>query len=307
MLRTSVPLIGALGIWDKPMETEPSPFEDSDAILATVARLFAVDGDLLAVEVLSSGTARFQWHTHDNWDGGFDIYNLYIEVPLSIFSKAEKQKSQLEQKIQDKIQAVSQGHTGDHIQSVSIILEVTGGENWRDKAKAWVQGEANPTEGNRQLSKTNPLELRSEIFATPKKAIDDNQVAVMMPFSKEFDPIYIALKLACKTVGLNAVRADDIWENNTFMKDIFELIYCSKIVIVDFTGRNPNVMYETGIAHTLGRQVLPITQQVSDVPSDLKHHRALVYLPNSEGLTSLEKGVVLRLGTITGREPRPNA
>jgi hypothetical protein len=289
------------------MKTSQSPFADSDAILATVARLFAVDGDLLAVEVLSSGKARFEWYTHDNWDGGFDVYNLYLEVPLPLFSKAEKQKSQLEQKLQDRIQAVSQGHTSDHIRSVSIILEVTAGGNWRDKAKAWVQGGAIPLENERRSERSNGLQICPEVFATPRKALDENQVAVMMPFSKEFDLIYLALKRACKTIGLGAVRADDIWENNTFVQDIFELIYSSKVVIVDFTGRNPNVMYETGIAHTLGRQVLPITQQVSDVPSDLKHHRALVYLPNAEGLTSLERGVILRLGTITGREPTPNA
>ncbi len=100
------------------------------------------------------------------------------------------------------------------------------------------------------------------------------------------------------------MRADDIWLNSTFIQDIFDLIYCSKIVIVDFSTRNPNVMYETGIAHTLGRHVVPITRQIEDVPSDLRHHRALVYLPNKEGLNSLSQGLTVRLSTITGREPR---
>ena len=289
------------------MGTEQSPFQDSDAILATVARLFAVDGDLLAVEVLSSGKPRFEWYSHDNWDGGFDIYNLYIEVALPLFSKAEKQKSVLEQKIQDKIQAVSHGHTSDHIQSVSLILEVTGKSDWREKAKAWVQGEANPQDSELKTDTQNTAAVRPEVFAIPKKGFDEDQVAVMMPFSKEFDLAYAALQRACDAIGLRAVRADDIWENDAFMQDIFDLIYCSKIVIVDFSGRNPNVMYETGIAHTLRRQVLPITQQVSDVPSDLRHHRALVYLPNGEGLKSLENGVVVRLSTITGREPKQKA
>jgi hypothetical protein len=66
-------------------------------------------------------------------------------------------------------------------------------------------------------------------------------------------------------------------------------------------------MYETGVAHTLGRQVVPITQSMEHVPSDLRHHRALVYVSNTEGLEELENTLALRLSTITGREPREGA
>jgi len=41
--------------------------------------------------------------------------------------------------------------------------------------------------------------------------------------------------------------------------------------IADCTGRNPNVFYEIGIAHTLGRNVVMITE--ADVPFDLRHLR----------------------------------
>lgn len=46
-------------------------------------------------------------------------------------------------------------------------------------------------------------------------------------------------------------------------------------------------MYETGIAHTLGKIVIPITQSFNDIPSDLGHHRALKYLANDEGYRNL--------------------
>jgi hypothetical protein len=45
--------------------------------------------------------------------------------------------------------------------------------------------------------------------------------------------------------------------------------------------------YETGIAHTLGRPVVPITQNAEDVPFDLHHHRYQRYLANGEGLQEL--------------------
>jgi hypothetical protein len=74
------------------------------------------------------------------------------------------------------------------------------------------------------------------------------------------------------------VRADDIWDENEILQDIFSLIYRSSIVVCDFTQQNPNVFYEAGIAHTLGRSVVPISQNEHDVPFDLKHHRYLKYV-----------------------------
>lgn len=113
------------------------------------------------------------------------------------------------------------------------------------------------------------------VFSVPEKEPDTQLVAVMMPFAAEFSPVYEAIRGACTDVGLSCYRADDIWEDSTFIQDIFNLIFQSAIVIVDFTGRNPNVMYETGISHTLGKNVVPLTQHIEDILSDPKPHRAL--------------------------------
>jgi hypothetical protein len=40
------------------------------------------------------------------------------------------------------------------------------------------------------------------------------------------------------------------------MWDVWNSIYSSSIIIADCTGRNPNVFYELGIAHTLGKPVI---------------------------------------------------
>lgn len=45
-------------------------------------------------------------------------------------------------------------------------------------------------------------------------AQDDNLVSVMMPFSAEFNPVYLALQEATTSVGFSCVRADDIWEHH---------------------------------------------------------------------------------------------
>ena len=95
-------------------------------------------------------------------------------------------------------------------------------------------------------------------------------------------------------------RADELWEESDVIQDIFNLVFRSHIVIVDFSGKNPNVMYETGIAHTLGRPVVPLAQSINDVPFDLRHHRVLIYLPNDEGLTEMRRTLSKRLKTLAG-------
>ena len=137
------------------------------------------------------------------------------------------------------------------------------------------------------------------IFTVPDEPVDPNLVAVMMPF-EGFSGVYKAIKQACASAGLTCKRVDDIWENSELIQDIFSLICRSSIVVCDFTGRNANVFYECGIAHTLGKQVVPIAQHKSDVPFDVMHHRYLGYHPNVEGLADLRSKLADRLTTLSG-------
>ncbi len=138
------------------------------------------------------------------------------------------------------------------------------------------------------------------VFAVPDVEIRPDLVAVMMPFAG-FDAVYAAIKEACSDAGFDCLRADDIWDESTFIQDIVNLIFQARIVVCDFSKRNPNVFYETGIAHTLGKEVVPIAQSLGDIPSDLQHHRALPYLDNSEGHQKLRTDLAARLKTIAGR------
>ncbi len=139
------------------------------------------------------------------------------------------------------------------------------------------------------------------VFATPKTPVQNNLVSVMMPFSSAFTPVYEAISAACRSLNLECKRADDIWEHSTVIQDIYSLIYRSKIVICDFSSKNPNVFYEAGIAHSLGREVIPIVQQLDHIPFDLNHHRHIQYLNNSEGLQKLVTDITPRLETLSRR------
>ena len=146
-----------------------------------------------------------------------------------------------------------------------------------------------------------PRKLRPRVFklADPE-GIEPSLVSAMMPFSPAFDAVYATLQSAAQEAALRCRRADDIWENPAVIQDVVSLIDKSSIVIADCTGRNPNVFYEIGIAHTLGREVILITQAAADIPFDLRHLRFVTYLNNGEGLRSLSQRVLQRMQSIAG-------
>lgn len=136
------------------------------------------------------------------------------------------------------------------------------------------------------------------VFRVPETDVDYSLVSVMMPFTASFAPVYDAIKSGASSAGLACKRADDIWNDSTVIQDIFSLIFQSYIVVCDFTGKNPNVFYEAGIAHTLGKHVIPITQNADDIPFDLRHHRFISYLSNSEGRSDLQARLMERFRTL---------
>ena len=158
-----------------------------------------------------------------------------------------------------------------------------------------------PEEAHYISAKPNPRKLTfaPHVFELQDIAVEPDLVAIMMPFAAEFLPVHEAIKHACIAARLRALRADDIWEETTIIQDIFNLLVRARIVVVDFTGRNSNVMYETGIAHTLGKLVVPISQSLSDVPFDVAHHRCLKYLPNVEGCADLTAKLTTKLMQVS--------
>ena len=147
----------------------------------------------------------------------------------------------------------------------------------------------------------NPRRQRPSVFDIPEhEAIEQQLVSVMMPFGAGFTPVYAAIQQASAASGLLTRRADEIWEAPGIIQDVVSLIDRARIVVCDLTGRNPNVFYEAGIAHTLGREVIIITQSEQDVPFDLRHLRYIHYLSNDQGLATLTQALQARMQTILG-------
>lgn len=105
---------------------------------------------------------------------------------------------------------------------------------------------------------------------------------VISPFGMPFDEYYREIIIpSAKSVGLDVVRADEVYGVRPIMEDIVTGIIEADVIIAEVTRRNPNVNYELGMAHALGKSVVIISQSAEDIPFDYKHVRAILYDTNS--------------------------
>jgi hypothetical protein len=110
------------------------------------------------------------------------------------------------------------------------------------------------------------------------KMSEKKKVFVLMPFHDPINSYYVTIyKPALEAAGYIVTRADDIYAPRPIMLDIQESILEADLILCEMSGRNPNVFYELGLAHAVGKPVILVSNKESDIPFDLKHVRAILY------------------------------
>jgi hypothetical protein len=128
------------------------------------------------------------------------------------------------------------------------------------------------------------------IFGRPQILTADHQidVFVLMPFKTKLETIYSRhLKKMAQELGLRIQRADEIFSPKPFMEKVWNGICATQLIIADCTEKNPNVFYEIGMAHAVGKKVVLITRSDKDIPSDIKHFDYIHYNYDPEGVETL--------------------
>jgi hypothetical protein len=98
-----------------------------------------------------------------------------------------------------------------------------------------------------------------------------------------------ALKEACKRCGLQAERVDEVASNERITDRILESIRKAEYVVADLTDTRPNVFYEAGYAHGLGKIPIYVARQGTKLQFDLKDY-PVIFFPNMKQLKDdLEK------------------
>ncbi len=95
-------------------------------------------------------------------------------------------------------------------------------------------------------------------------------------------------------------KSDNFVEKDDIMMNIVALIVQSEIVIVNINGRNPNVYYELGIAHALGKPTILLSEMskpIEELGFDIRQKKIIMY----HTLADLEEQLLYQVSRIKKR------
>lgn len=198
-------------------------------------------------------------------------------------------------------------HDIQDLSSVSIPREALSDENHRDRLldsaiAAYVETQMQKQQNELGIQSFNP------IFGPNKYPVQRGLVFVLMPFNPEMDRLYAQIFKPAIEDDLRYVsrRADEITGVSSVMHDIWKSICESELILADVTSFNPNVMYELGMAHTVGKPSVIIHQQLKPnekFPFDLHHIRRIIYTNDAAGGPELRRQLVRTLRSLAEERP----
>ncbi len=119
-------------------------------------------------------------------------------------------------------------------------------------------------------------------------------------YAPQFDPVKLAVKEAATLARFDCEVTGDLDTAGDIMDQVWQGIRGADAVVADITGKNPNVFYEIGLAHALGKEVILISQE-PEAPFDVRSSRRVTY--SAHDLDSLKTTLTYAFAAISARYP----
>lgn len=239
----------------------------------------------------------FGYYTDKNVQKLYDNTEHLASLPTAVVAEVDfQQQSTTTPALLTKISNVRkteenicfdyQHYVSGRFTSEYLFKTLEGIGKWEHRRTHWAVKQGNLLDAVFQIMGSLPI--YPKFFNVSELLQQRQQVAVMMPFHTTFDPVYDAIKNACKDI-IEPVRVDDLYGPYVIVDSIFKAIEEAKLVVADLTDQNANVLYEAGLAHGRNRDVVFLTQHREYVPFDLNRIRYIKYEPTEGGLRKLTR------------------
>jgi hypothetical protein len=134
----------------------------------------------------------------------------------------------------------------------------------------------------------------------PRKPSEKRPAFVAMPYRPKWSkPVELVIKASALESDFLVEVSRNSEKPGLITSQIWNEIRKAEVVIADISYENPNVFYELGMAHALGKEVILLSQQVSRRPFDISTSRLLHY--KTEDLPSLGKRLTQALAQVSPR------
>ena len=151
-------------------------------------------------------------------------------------------------------------------------------ERWRDVNHLLLTKNFNDDKTYKKVFKTHYSEfLKANGISKNELNIDDRLVFVLTPFNERFNNEFMIVKNTCESIGFTCLRGDEEEFKGDIFPQILKHIVRARIIIANLNGRNPNVLYELGVAQAMDKSVILISKEPEDLPIDIQSQKFLIY------------------------------
>jgi nucleoside 2-deoxyribosyltransferase len=138
-------------------------------------------------------------------------------------------------------------------------------------------------------------------ISAPIRAQGERRPAFLaISYAPAFDPVKQTVLAAALEMNFTCEVTGDLGSPGNIMDQVWQGIRGADVVVADVTGSNPNVFYEIGLAHALGKEVILISQD-AEAPFDIRASRRIHYV--AADLEGLRTQLAAAFGGVSARYP----